>query len=100
MIDLKNVQISNIGASDNDEIIRNLKVIYTTPAGTVPFDREFGIDMGIQDEPLNIAQGKLTVEYINKAKRYEPRASVKEVTFDIDHVNGKITPKVVVSIGG
>lgn len=99
MIDLNNVQIADIGATGNSEILRNLKIIYTTPQGTVPFDRGFGIDVSILDEPMNIAKGKLTVELINQTKKYEPRAIVKQVTFDIDIDNSKITPKVVVEIG-
>ncbi|WP_088227780.1 hypothetical protein [Desulfosporosinus sp. FKB] len=97
MIDLQNVQI--IGIRGDSEILRNLKVIYTTPQGTVPFDRAFGIDISILDEPLNIAKGKLTVAYINQAKQYEPRVKVKEVSFAIDSENGTITPKVVVESG-
>ena len=99
MIDLQNIQIVNIGASGNNEVIRNLNIIYTTPQGTVPFDRNFGIDADILDEPLDIAKAKLTVEIINQTQKYETRAAVKEVSFDIDIENGKITPKVVVEIG-
>jgi Phage baseplate assembly protein W len=97
MIDLQNVQI--IGVKGNAEIIRNLKIIYTTPQGTVPFDRAFGIDMSILDGPINIAKAKLTVEFINQAKKYESRVKVDEVTFDIDATNGTLTPRVVVSNG-
>lgn len=99
MIDLQNVQISNIGASGNDEIIRNLNVIYTTPKGSLPFDRNFGVDISILDEPIDIAKAKLTVEIISQTQKYEERASIKEISFDIDTSNGKITPKVVVDIG-
>ena len=99
MIDLQNVQIVNIGASGNNEVIRNLNIIYTTLQGTVPFDRNFGIDPDILDEPIDIAKAKLTVEIINQTQKYEERASVNEVSFDIDTENGKITPKVVVNIG-
>lgn len=99
MIDLHGIQIFDIGLTSNQEAIRNLKVIYTTPQGTVPFDRAFGIDISILDEPLNIAKGKLTVEFINKAKQYEPRVKVKEVLFVIDSENGNIIPKVVIEGG-
>jgi hypothetical protein len=35
------VQI-DFNAGGNDEIMRKIKAILTTPAGTVPFDRDFG----------------------------------------------------------
>lgn len=99
MIDLENIQITDIGVSENSEILRNLKIIYTTPQGTVPFDRSFGIDTDILDEPINIAKGKLTVAVFNQTQKYEPRATIKQVTFDMDEKSSKIVPKVVVEIG-
>lgn len=100
IIDYLNVGILNIdfSAIGSMEIYQNLKTIYTTPAGTVPFDRNFGIDISIIDEPINIARGKLIVEYTAKTRKYEPRAVVSEVNFDTDPQNGKIVPKVVIII--
>ncbi len=100
IIDYSNVEIQNINfaATGSSEIYQNLKIIYTTPAGTVPFDRNFGIDISIIDEPIDIAKGKLIVEYTTKTRKYEPRASVKEVDFKGDVRSGKIIPKVVIII--
>lgn len=76
-----------------EDIAENLKTIFTTPQGTVPWDRNFGIDTNILDEPVSIAQGKLTVEFIRKAQLYEPRIKVKEVTFQTND-NSNLVPKV------
>ena len=82
MINLNGVSIKNIDLS---------------PAGTVPFDREFGIDYNLLDYPLPIAQGRLIVEYIEKTRKYEPRVSVKEVNFELNE-DGNLIPKVVIEI--
>lgn len=89
MIDLNNTDIEGTSG----DIIDNLKTIFTTPQGTVPFDRNFGIDISILDEPMNLAQTKLTVEFIRKVQVYEPRVKVREVTFILDE-NNNYVPKV------
>lgn len=93
-INLKDIKFE---ASGNDEILQNIKVICTTIAGTVVFDREFGIDHSILDMPTEIAKARLTGEYITKISMYEPRAKVKEITFESD-ISGTLTPKVVIEL--
>lgn len=97
MINVSDVQI-DFSAAGNSEIMQNVKVILTTQAGTVPFDRDFGVDMGILDAPAGIAKAKLTVEYLKKIKKYEPRAKVERITFDNDAINGYLVPKVVIGL--
>lgn len=96
-IDVQNPKI-DFAATGPDEILRNVRMIITTIAGTVPFDRDFGVDTSFLDLPLPQAQGRLTIEYIEKIRRYEPRAKIEKVTFDQDPINGAITPKVVISL--
>lgn len=90
MIKLDNVTITG---TENNEIIENLNTIITTPQGTVPLDRNFGLDMSILDEPINLVAGKLTVELIRKAQLYEPRVKIREVIFSLDE-NNNLIPKV------
>lgn len=100
MIDYQSVKIENIDfyASGAHEIYENLKILYTTPKGSVPFDRMFGVDISLLDEPIPIAKGKLIVEYTQITRLYEPRASVGEVIFLEDISTGKLVPKVVINI--
>lgn len=88
MININNTVITGTTA----DVAETLKNIFTTPQGTVPWDRNFGIDMGILDEPINLAQGKLTVEFMKQVQLYEPRAKVKEVIFESNDNN--LIPKV------
>jgi uncharacterized protein len=97
MIELNQVSIRfNFDAVGVDEIHQNVKTILTTPAGSVPLDREFGIDLGIIDLPIEEAKALLTVEYIEKIRRYEPRVDVDRVEFSHDVSIGKLIPKVVI----
>ncbi len=95
MINLQKVEIST--DSKNEEVIRNIHMILTTPRGTVPFDREFGIDWSVLDLPLTIAKGRLSVDYTEKIKRYEPRAKVRQITY-LSGELGQLIPKVVIEI--
>ncbi len=82
-----------------EEIAQNLRVLFSTAVGAVPYDRDFGINVdAILGTPLPIAQGRLVVEYTEKTRRYEPRAEVKEVIFDSDPNEGKLVPRVVIDI--
>jgi Phage baseplate assembly protein W len=98
MISASEVKI-DFSAGGDDEILQNIRVILTTPAGTVPFDRDFGIDMSFLDAPISIAKASLTIEYIKKIRKYEPRAKVEKITFDNDAVNGCLVPRVVIGLG-
>ena len=97
MIDFSSVNIE-FAAQGNDEIYQNLKTLYTTVEGTVPFDPEFGININYIDEPIPIAKGRLIAEYTRKTRKFEQRASVQEVTFNIDETLGSLVPRVVIKL--
>jgi hypothetical protein len=84
--------------SEQEDILRCLRTLIMTPAGTVPLDRDFGIDNSCLSYPLEVAKNIFAVELIDKAKTYEPRADISAVDFDYDD-DGNITAKVVLSNG-
>lgn len=81
-----------------EEILRCIRNLIMTPVGTVPLDRDFGIDQSILGLPIDAAQSLLAVEIIDKVDRYEPRVSVAEVKLTAS-IDGKITAKVVIESG-
>lgn len=81
--------------AERDEIIRCIQNLALTPAGTVPLDREFGLDASFMGMPIETAKNLLAIELINKIDRYEPRASVKEVDMT-GSVDGQIKIRVVI----
>jgi len=90
------------GARGIVEVLQNVRTLFTTRAGTVPLDRELGIDMSLIDDPLPTARAKLQVEMVQKLKRYEPRARISEFKPDIHALDGHIymTVSIQVNIGG
>lgn len=94
MIDVKNVIIINPLAEGKEEIMQNLKTLLTTPAGSVAFDREFGIDTSFIDMPIEIAKARITAEYIEKINKYENRVKISEIIFETK--DNMLIPKVVI----
>lgn len=88
----------NFAATGEEEIIQNLSILYSTPKGSVPFDREFGIDWTIIDNPLPVAKSLLIAEYITATKKYEPRVEVVSVDFNSYEDGNILKPKVVVNL--
>jgi len=84
-------------AADDAEIYQNLKTLFTTPVGTVPLDRDFGVDFTVLDQPLPVARNKYSVELSEKVQRYEPRVTIKSLSFEYEELMGRAYPKVVVS---
>lgn len=79
------------------EILQNVRTILSTQKGTIPLDREFGLDSTVIDLPVALARAKLTNEIFQAIKRYEPRVKVDSITFTWD-ISGKLVPKVVITI--
>lgn len=90
-------EIDFASASSVTEIVQNVKTIVSTAVGTVPLDRDFGVDSGLVDLPMPVARARLAAELIEKVKRYEPRVKVQRVTFSGD-ADGRLTPHLEVDI--
>ncbi|MFV0618109.1 GPW/gp25 family protein [Megasphaera sp. WILCCON 0056] len=83
--------------NDVNEILQNVRTILATTKGTIPLDRGFGIDGSVIDMPTMQAQAYLTNEIFQAIRRYEPRVSIDNITFD-GEITGKLIPKVVITI--
>ena len=96
---LKDVEFNVRGEiPEAEEILRCIRNLIMTPVGTVPLDRDFGIDQSILGLPIDAVQSLLTVEIIDKVEQYEPRVSVSEVELTAN-IDGQIIAKVVIESG-
>ena len=82
------------------EVMQNVKTILTTRKGSVPMDREFGIDGAMVDMPIAAAQAKMTAEIVAAVQKYEPRVKVVSVQYDGKEMEGRLGTKVRVRIDG
>lgn len=100
-MNLANIQISfayEEGSADlRREIERNVRTLLTTPVGTCPLYREFGIQLTALDQPLEVAKNILAVEIMDAVERWESRVRVTDVSVEAD-VNGSLQAKVVIDL--
>jgi phage baseplate assembly protein W len=86
----------DFGATDEKEILQNVRMIMNTITCSCPLNREFGWSDAI-DGPVNIAQAKISQRIVAAINKYEPRARVIKITFQGGQ-NGLLKPIVRVSI--
>lgn len=82
-----------------EEILQNVRTILTTVKGSVPMDRDFGIDGGYVDKPMPLARAKLSAEIMKAVQKYEPRVTISSISFSGSQ-DGVLVPKVEVRING
>lgn len=73
----------------------SLEVLISTPEGTVPLDRNFGLDQSFLSLPPETAKTLFAQELIEKAEIYIPEISVTEIESQVDS-EGNIQPIITV----
>jgi len=86
---------STLASEDAARQFRRVAFLYSTPVGSIPTDREFGIDMSFLDRPAETSHALFVAEIVDKTAKFVPAVRVKSVTWDAD-ANGKAKPKVVI----
>lgn len=91
-----------LGAADTvKSVLQAIRTIISTPKGTVPMYRDFGVDMDFLDLPTPGAEQRARMEIREAIDTWEPRATVKDITFSRDESQpGKLIPTVEVEING
>lgn len=87
--------------SELAEVIQNVQTILATQKGTVPLDRNFGLDWSFVDKPLPVAQASMSSQAVEQINKYEPRAKVISIGFDenaLAALDGKLIPRVVIGV--
>jgi len=95
--DLKAIQFSE--KNELNAVLQNIAVILSTPMGTVPLNRDFGVDWSFLDKPAPVAKALMVAPVREAIERWEPRATVLGVSFSEDPARpGVLIPTVEVDI--
>lgn len=78
------------------ELERQLTLLLTTPAGTMPLDREFGVELDFLDIPSETAKNLYVAEVTQKVAKFIPSVMVEEVRWTTSE-DGILKPKVVIT---
>lgn len=80
-------------------ILQAVQIILTTPKGTVPMYRDFGVNMDFLDLPIPAAEQRARMEIREAVEKWEPGVRVNDITFARDEAHGgKLIPTVEVEI--
>lgn len=97
MLVIDGVQIVINGVYERElrnDILEKCEFLLTLIKGTIPMNRDIGMDPGIVSQPLYIAQQMYTMSAIETIEKYETRAIVEEVQFETTAGAGNMIPKV------
>ncbi len=88
------VAVNFAPATEDEEIIQNVKTILATPVYSVPLDRAFGLDAELVDLPIPVVKAKLSAKIVPTIQKFEPRVEVTRVSFTGDAIAGRLQPTV------
>ena len=80
-----------------EDIFNKIKFLLTLIKGTIPMNREIGLESEIVDLPMYEAQNRYTVSAMELIEKFETRVTVDEISFEVYEQTGKMIPKVVVT---
>ncbi len=89
------ITIPLISSNVAQDTINRVNRLFSTPAGSVPWDRSFGIDMTVLDNTPKAVEGALLVEYIKKLKLYFPTLKISSISYS--YSGSTITPKIAIT---
>lgn len=81
------------------ELLDKVFFLLSCIKGTIPMNRNIGLDPSIISQPDTIARNLYTVSAIELIEEFEDRLSVEEVQFESGD-SGNMIPKVVLSYNG
>lgn len=97
--DLKDIRFNNPDLVSS--VLQNIAVILSTPKGSVPQYREFGLSAVFLDKPTPMAKMMMRAEVREAIERWEPRARFVSMTFEERITQpGTLWPAVEVEIIG
>lgn len=79
---------------DSGRIYRNLTNLFSTRKGTIPINRDFGIDWSILAEPMDELESDFMAEAVAQVAKYVPEVTVEDIEFTYDHANGIAVPTI------
>lgn len=95
--DLGNIRLNEQNAVN--AVLQNIALILSTPKGSVPFYRDFGISNEFVDMPIPVARARMISEVREAVETWEPRAAVTDIRFKGASLEpGKLMPVVEVEI--
>ncbi len=93
------VPIDFAPATVRQEIVQNIRNIFTQKKGQIPYQRDMGVDGRLIDERIELVIMIYQTDMASQVKTYEPRARVSHYDWsESDLINGNLVPKVYIEV--
>ena len=79
------------------KIAESIRIVLNTPAGSIPSNREFGIDMTYLHLPDNAAKSAFAGAAAEAIERFVPNIRVNQVVFEDGGPPGTLNPLIEVT---
>jgi len=83
-----------------EEVLQNVWFILNTMEYDCPLARGLGLNPDYIDKPIEAAQALSVSDIYDKIELYEPRAEIQEISFEADHLTGRVGAVLEVEING
>lgn len=72
------------------DVAQCARMIFSTPKGSVPYMRGFGIEPGLVDNRITQDINEIVDESYEQVERYEPRMDLEDVEQEVDAMTGNV----------
>lgn len=94
LIEQAKLSYDYVKASDTDRIKRVAEVLFSIRAGSLPMDRDFGLEQDFVGMPMSVAQNLFALEASTKIEKYIPEAKIIEIKYEFDETEGCMFPNI------
>lgn len=84
---VKKTDLTKLSLNEPDlvtSVLQNVAILLNSFKGECPMFRDFGLSSETLHRPINVARTLLQADIIEQIEKYEPRAVVTGVTFEVD----------------
>ncbi|MGN1130099.1 MAG: hypothetical protein ACI4Q8_02015 [Ruminococcus sp.] len=86
-----------VGKKVDDDTLNRINLLLSTPKGTMPNDRDYGIDVSFLDQPINLSESLFVIEASYALEKYEKTITVDAVDFSIEDTTGEVTATITLA---
>ena len=97
IVQVRDEPIELMPATTVEEVMQNVRMIVGVRKGTVPIDREFGLDATVVDKPMGAATALLSAQLAKDIPAFEPRARLVSLELKATD-DGVLEPVVKIAV--
>lgn len=97
MVIIENTEGIIFKPNKKEATIQGVRTLVSTPIGSVPLMRDFGIDFSFIDKPADVAMQLFSAEVYKALAKYFPEEKIKRIEYEKKEnaIFGQFYPKII-----